>query len=297
MLVAVSAGAVLVVAGCSSGSPAPGPTGSSPSRTGPSTSASAVAPEGGYVNLGDSFSAGTGVTPTVDDSPVFCLRSQRNFAHVLAEGLGRPVVDVSCGGADTTDFTRSQFYGVAPQLDAVKADTRLVTLMIGGNDSDVYAGAIRACSDVAAADPTGSPCQAANGSRFTDIVTGRTGPDVTAALRAVHERAPQARVIVVGYPWLLPPSGGCYPTMRVAAGDVPYLRDLQSTLNATIADAARETGTTFVDMSRVSEGHDACSGEADRWVEPQVGARTTVPVHPNAAGQRAIADQVRAVLG
>lgn len=47
------------------------------------------------------------------------------------------MVDVTCSGATTLEMTQPQTFsdGVnPPQLDAVAADTDLVTLQIGGND-------------------------------------------------------------------------------------------------------------------------------------------------------------------
>ena len=250
-----------------------------------------------YANLGDSYSAGTGVRPLVEDSPLQCQRSSSNFAHVLAQRRGMVLDDVSCAGATTSDFFAAQYFGVDPQLDALGEGTRIVTLMIGGNDGDIFSGTIADCGEVAADDPTGAPCRARYGDSIVRRVRADTFPALERALRAVADRAPKARVLVVGYPWILPPTTGCYPTMRIAAGDVAYVRDLQATLNDVVARAATETGATFVDMSRVSEGHDACQPEGVRWIEPQVGSSAPITVHPNVDGQRAIADQVGAALG
>ncbi len=110
--------------------------------------------------------------------------------------------------------------------------------------------------------------------------------------RAIDEfEKERARVVIVGYQWLLPPTIGC-AQMPVAPGDVPYLRSLQRTLNMSIAGAAAETDTTFVDMSAVSEGHDGCQAVGTRWAEPLVFSDQFVPVHPNAAGEAAMAAEV-----
>ena len=74
--------------------------------------------------------------------------------------------------------------------------------------------------------------------------------------------------------------------MRIAAGDVAYLDDLQVRLNRAIAAAATTGGATYVDTWSASAGRDACAPPDRRWVEPMVGARTRTTVHPNAAGQR-----------
>lgn len=87
-----------------------------------------------YVALGDSYSAASGVLP-VDLSAPQCLRSTRNYPRVIAGATGAQLRDVTCGAAETNDFFESQYPGTAPQLDAVQADTQLVTMTIGGNDS------------------------------------------------------------------------------------------------------------------------------------------------------------------
>ena len=56
--------------------------------------------------------------------------------------------------------------------------------------------------------------------------------------------------------------------MPVAKGDVPYVRGIQATLNDAVRRAAEATGSTYVDMNAVAEGHDACQPIGVRWVEP-----------------------------
>ncbi|NMO03910.1 SGNH/GDSL hydrolase family protein [Gordonia sp. TBRC 11910] len=300
LLIAAVAVAALTIGGCAPGT-GPGP--SSSRQTAPTTSAQTTPAEptsAAYVHLGDSYAAGSGVTPLVEDSDLLCLRSQRNFGEIIAAQRHSQYPtfrDVACAGATTADLSASQHPGVAPQLDALGPDTRLVTLMLGGNDGGTFGSAVADCSGVVADDPAGSPCRSRYGSRFADYVTTTTRPALVRALAAIRGRAPSARVVIVGYPWLLPPTSGCYPTMRIATGDVGYLRTLQATLDDAARAAAAQTGATFVSMATVSEGHDACAGAQRRWVEPMVGATTTVTLHPNAAGQRALAAATLAALG
>lgn len=250
-----------------------------------------------YVALGDSYSAASGVQPPDPDAPAQCLRSTRNYPHVLAERLGADLTDVTCGAADTGDYAGSQYDGVAPQLDALKPDTQLVTMTIGGNDSGVFINAILECGTAGTLTlGMGSPCKDRYGDSFEQTIRDTTYPSLVNALTAVHQRAPQARVVIIGYPWILPQTGGCYPTMPVATGDVPYLRSLQNTLNDAVARAAAATGTTYVDLNGVSEGHDACQPIGTRWVEPVAGGTNPVIVHPNALGESKIAEQVLSVL-
>ncbi len=116
------------------------------------------------------------------------------------------------------------------------------------------------------------------------------------ALQAVREAAPDAQVAILGYPWILPAQGGCFDRMPVAEGDVPYLRSLQATLNDAIERAAARTGATYVDMNKVSDGHDACQPLGVRWIEPVLQGTNAVVVHPNALGEEQMAAQARKVL-
>lgn len=251
-----------------------------------------------YVNLGDSFSAGTGVFPVASGSFPNCWQSERNFAHLVAADRGYRLTDVSCGGAKTDDFTRSQYPGLLPQLDALSPTTDLVTMMIGGNDNNTFARAIAQCVEAAASRPDAwNPCEERYGDDLSSPVRTQTYPALVQALRDVHTRAPDAEVVIVGYPWLLPPTDGCPAQMPMAPGDVPYLYALQVTLNDAVRRAADETGTTYVDMSQASAARDGCQPADRRWIEPLIGAVQPVPVHPNAVGERALADAVLDTIG
>ena len=252
-----------------------------------------------YVALGDSYSAGSGVWPPDPTAPAVCLRSSSNYPHVIAATTGASLTDVTCGAAETQDLSSSQYPGVAPQLDALGPGTDLVTLTIGGNDNNTFIGAIVACGSAGAATlGYGSPCKDLYGTSFDDAIDAKTYPAVRRALADIHAKAPNARVAVLGYPWIVPSSfvASCYAKMPIARGDIPYLRALQGHLDAVVAKAASETGTTFVDFATASDGHDACAPIGTRWVEPVLFGTNTVPVHPNALGESAMANRTMSVL-
>jgi lysophospholipase L1-like esterase len=250
-----------------------------------------------YVALGDSYSAASGVLPPDLSAPPQCLRSTRNYPHVIAGATGAQLRDVTCGAAETNDFFESQSPGVAPQLDALGADTQLVTMTIGGNDSGVFIDTLLDCGAAGLSTlGQGSPCKDRYGSSFEDTIRTTTYPALVRALEAVHARAPQARVAILGYPWIMPASGGCFDKMPVAAGDVPYVRGIQATLNDAVRRAAAATGTTYVNMNVVSEGHDACKPIGVRWIEPVLQGTNPVIVHPNALGEAEMAAQTMRVL-
>lgn len=247
----------------------------------------------GYVALGDSYSAAAGVEPTVPGSPSACSRSLLNYPHDIAFVTRiRPFVDVTCSGATTADFFDPQYPGVPAQLDALTPDTRLVTMTIGGNDGGAFGKILAACTGVSGTDILGNPCESLYGKTF-DNIESQTYLNLVAALDAVHERAPRATVVILGYPRALPATGelSCYLSMPIAMGDVPYVNEWAQTLNDAVAKAAAETGSRFIDMGPSSVGHDACQPPWRRWIEPLRGAINAAPVHPNAVGEAAMAAQ------
>ncbi len=251
-----------------------------------------------YVALGDSYSAASGVLPPDPTAPPECLRSSLNYPHVIAGQIGAHLTDVTCGAADTSHFFISQYPGVAPQLNAVSSHTQLVTMTIGGNDNNVFINSIVDCGSAGISTlGQGSPCKDRYGSSFDNTIRTKTYPSLVKALRAVRAKAPRARVAILGYPWILPASGGCFPTMPVASGDVPYVRDIQATLNNAVQRAAAATGVTYVNLSTVSNGHTACQPIGVRWIEPVLGGTNPVIVHPNALGESHMAAQTIKVLG
>jgi lysophospholipase L1-like esterase len=251
-----------------------------------------------YVALGDSYSAASGVLPPDPAAPPSCLRSTSNYSHVIAADTGAQLTDVTCGAAETGDFFSPQYPGVAPQLDAVGEDTELVTMTIGGNDSGVFINSIVECGAAGLSTlGQGSPCKDRYGRSFEDTIRTTTYPSLVNALRAVRAAAPEAQVAILGYPWIMPKTIGCFDKMPVAEGDVPYLRGIQATLNDAIRRAAAATGATYVNMSKVSDGHDACQPLGVRWIEPVLQGTNAVVVHPNALGEQQMAARAIKVLG
>ena len=251
-----------------------------------------------YVALGDSYSAASGVLPPDLLAPPECLRSIRNYPHVIAADTGAQLKDATCGAAETSHFFESQYPGVPPQLNALKQDTQLVTMTIGGNDSGVFIDTILACGTAGLSTlGQGSPCKDRYGSSFEDTINTVTYPSLVKTLNAVRTKAPTATVAILGYPWIMPASGGCFTKMPIAQGDVPYVRGIQATLNDAVRRAAVATGSTYVNFATISNGHDACQPLGVRWIEPVLQGTNPVIVHPNALGESEMAAQTMAVLG
>jgi lysophospholipase L1-like esterase len=285
---ALAAGSLLVgvTAGAASAS-GPGPT-----STGPR-----------YVALGDSYTAGP-LIPDLTGSPAGCARSTGNYPHLVAAAAGAAsFTDVSCQGADTTNLTHAEPVPLGtnpPQDDALSPATTLVTLQIGGNDIN-FINIVINCTVLSFTDPFGSPCKHHYTSGGTDQLKAAidaTAPKVAADLRDIHARAPNARVLVVGYPVILPASGdGCWPAVPIAFGDVPYLRGVEKELNAMLAAEAAANNATFVNTYTASIGHDACQPTGVKWVEGLIPTSPAAPFHPNALGEKEMAARVLAALG
>jgi lysophospholipase L1-like esterase len=252
-----------------------------------------------YVALGDSFTSGAGLPRTRRDA-FSCGQSSLNYPHLVAKAIGAKLVDVSCGGATTENGIQPQsLAGEAwpPQLDAVTKDTDLVTVSLGGNDLSWYLALMFSCTTAGTADPTGNPCERQGTSPDSDLTA--LPPQISARLEAllteVHRRAPAARVLLVGYPQLVPAHGTC-PDLPLAAGDYPFVRAQWEAMDAAMREAAAHAGATFVGVLRPSEGHDICAG-ADAWVngfEARPGVAASY--HPLAKGQAAVAELVEQEL-
>ena len=263
--------------------------------------ATAAAPSGGYVALGDSYTSGPLIPTQVDPN---CTRSNKDYPSLVSRAIGSSsFTDVSCGGATTTDMASAGSgelgAAVPPQLNALKPTTALVTLGIGGNDIG-FSGIIETCAEDSLHNPLGSPCKDEFDSGGVDQLLARiyaTAPKVATVLQQIHAFSPNALVVVVGYPDILPTSGvGCWPAVPISWGDVPYMRSVELNLNAMLASTAAANGASYVDTYTPTIGHDACKSKATRWVEGLVPASSAAPFHPNALGEQGMANAVTAAL-
>jgi lysophospholipase L1-like esterase len=292
--------AVLVLAalaGCDDASPPTTVSRPTPSATTPGQDS----PYPTYVALGDSYTAAPGVPQTEQESG--CLRSNGNYANLVARQLGSQFVDVSCAGATTLSLVGAQQVSnqvVPPQFAALSPDTSLVTVGIGGNDLDLFQTMVGVCVQLALDDREGSPCRdyMADAGRKKDLLLEKVDKiqgRVTSALEGVRNRAPQAEVVLVGYPQPVPAQGRCQ-ILPLATQDYPYVRSIVVRLDQAMRAAAKEADVEYVDLVKVSKGHDVCAGE-DAWVN---GVNTdlmrALALHPFAEEQQAVADLVLQTL-
>lgn len=266
--------------------------------TAPASARPAAAPGDVYVALGDSAAAGP-LIPNQSLAQPGCLRSNRNYPSLTAAALGVTTFrDASCSGATTEDMYEGQATPagiVPPQLEAVTEDTTLVTLQIGGNDLRLTELVMK-CFNLLPliADPCADD-EPEDGEDGWQARIQRLAPRLERLIGRVAERAPMARIFVVGYATYLP-SGGCYPRVPVLGEDATWVQGLITRVNRVLAEQAVASGATYVDLETPSAGHDVCAARGVRWIEGYVPTSRAMPFHPNAAGMRAFADVVTAAI-
>ena len=259
-------------------------------------------PRDRYVALGDSYTA----APLKPDNQRIkgCMRSRHNYPRLVADALGNTeLVDVSCSGASTVSmfYTQGFDYGDdkrPPQLDSLDADTDLVTVSIGANDFRLFNSMIYECLDAAKTDPNGSPCREQNTQDKRDRLKrtiAKIAPRVSRVVEDIRHRSPEARVLLVGYPKLLPATGACPQRLPLAIGDYEYAKRINRRLAVAVRDAGLNAGAEYVNLFRASRGHDICSDEP--WIAGIRGVhRQAMGMHPYPDEQRAVADLILAKL-
>ena len=221
-----------------------------------------------YAALGDSYAAGWGAPPADPEDP--CQRSAQGYPTLLDDAQKRIELEVTaaCKGAKTADVINTQ-------LSALNSDTRLVTLTVGGNDLNV--------ADVAATCTTPGVTAA---QCITDIQNAVTPAKLQALNDALTDlyakvaaRAPDARIVVTGYPYLADPAPGSPNAAIITA-----LNAATDQLNATIKQAVTVTQNAdvnirYVDVTAEFAGHGIFS--PNRFINPP---GTEAAFHPNALG-------------
>ncbi|MEU5125229.1 SGNH/GDSL hydrolase family protein [Streptomyces mobaraensis] len=215
--------------------------------------------------LGDSYTSGVGAGP-YDLAGGLCLRSPRAHAPLWAAAHGvRDFRFPACAGATSDDALRKQ-------VGALDPGVRLFTLTLGGNDVG-YSRVMLACS-------VGLPGTCDGEADRAEAEMDRSLPHrLDAAYHAIAQRAPHARVVVLGYPYLFGAPSCPVPSP-------PNARRMDAALDhldAVVADRARAARFTYLDARRTFAGHGACSGAP--WINP-AGPLFWESYHPNAEGQR-----------
>jgi lysophospholipase L1-like esterase len=244
-----------------------------------------------YVALGSSMAAGPGIRPSADGAPFRAGRSARNYAHLVAERLGLDLVDVTYSGATTANILTDPQHGTPPQAEALDGSEDLVTVTIGGNDAGyvpllMAAGLPRFVRTVPL---LGGVVREMVNPTARDRALVEVAESLKEVGRTLRQRSPRAKVLFVDYLTLLPPIGAPPPLSDV---DVAVARRVADTLERLTAEAAADTACEIVRVAQASREHHAWSAEpwTTKFGLPLPGR--PAPLHPNAAGMRAVADLI-----
>lgn len=270
--------ALLVVAGCGSESK-PDDVKRSPSYR-------------SYVALGDSYTSAPGLRP-VGHYP--CGRSNRNYPHLLAARLKVSVLaDVSCASARTLNLLEPQATILRtterPQLDALKPDTDLVTIGLGLNNRAGSVLALRACLE-ASLKKLCRQFLALTSTQVRGLAKDIAG-DVGLALDLIEEKAPDADIVLVGYPSLGEAPCAEWPVTAPAAHRI---HELYVEVDRAYDAVAALHDVRYVSVIGPGRDHGICSRA------PWMAGITNIPgrgarLHPLDTGQQAVADLVAEAL-
>ena len=277
----------------------------------------------GYVALGDSYSAGEGIKPFFDTSR--CHRSIKAYSsQVQVPFTGQTFYGskapysygtLTCSGDTTSDVLKHQL-GNKPVLPnshyaSLGATTGLVTITVGGNDAK-FADVLGFCGWRHTACQDDEFQHGKTLKKWVRAKLPKIQKDLVKVYQRIRALAPNARILVLGYPQLFPRSDAeqsCRGLKQrgpfgFSHGEQGFLRKSVSRLNSTISSAVSESGVAeYLDVAPVFAGHEVC-GNSGSWVEGvnlRLGGHQIVKCedkcfHPNTFGQTAYARAVNSYL-
>ncbi|MFI6443929.1 SGNH/GDSL hydrolase family protein [Kitasatospora sp. NPDC050543] len=220
-----------------------------------------------YAALGDSYSSGVGAGSYTSESGG-CKRSTNAYPYLWKNAHAPSAFAfVACSGARTGDVINNQ-------LSVLDAGTTLVSISIGGNDAG-FASTMQTC--VLDSDSACLNAVASAKSYATSTLPGLLD-NVYSQIRA---KAPNARVVVLGYPHLYKIGGSCI--FGIGDAKRSAINSAADVLDDVIAKRAANAGFSFGDVRGAFTGHEICAS-GTVWLNS-----TTWPIdesyHPRAAGQ------------
>ncbi|GLY15688.1 SGNH/GDSL hydrolase family protein [Kineosporia rhizophila] len=237
---------------------------------------------GEYVALGDSYASGVGAS-VYDEASGECLRSPKSYPRTWSRKHPKlKLKDVACSGYRIPQVR-------AEQLGALSRKTKLVTLTVGGNDAG-FRATLNACLG-----GTDAQCQGA-AALATNYASTTLVDDLKALLGEIKGKAPNARVIVLGYPHLVDPEG------TDSCGDVTPNAERRALFTSTvdavnqgIITATGQAGVKFVDLRGPFAGHEVCTD--DPWLHEVDLDNQLEMFHPTDRGYKTYARELAKVTG
>lgn len=232
-----------------------------------------------YVALGDSYSSGVGTRDYSLDST--CSRSPYAYpALIQADRPNTNLTFVACSGAKTSDVLNNQ-------VQYLSSSTNIVTITIGGNDAG-FSSVITQC---ALPWPWSCDTDISNAQSFIKNTLPGLLNNVYSEIKT---RAPNARVVVLGYPHLFM-GVNCNAGTFFSTDEMTKLNTTADILRDVTSARAAAYGFTFKDAIPPFTGHAICS--SSEWLNG-LSNPTSDSYHPNRTGQKSGYEPlVRAVIG
>ncbi|GGL31555.1 SGNH/GDSL hydrolase family protein [Phycicoccus endophyticus] len=231
--------------------------------------AAAAAEPDEYVALGDSYASGNGTQ--WPDLSLSCYRSSLAYAPIVARERPNTTLRFrACSGAETQDV-------IDGQNAALSASTDVVTVSVGGNDVG-FVDLILSCFST-----WDEPLCRSTVSRVDRRIDSDLPARLDATYADIRARAPEAKVIVVGYPQPFGADVSCGQARGINEREAAALDGVAAHLDRVLAERAAAAGFTYLDPGDAFTGHDVCSTDPYVW-----GKRTGVLdiYHPTRAGHR-----------
>lgn len=245
-----------------------------------------AAPAHRVTAIGDSFIAGIGAGSYVESGG--CRRSTDSYASLLARATSSAFTDLSCPGATTAT--------VQEQARAIPSNSTTILVQVGGNDIGF--------GDVAGACTIGGSKSCRTALETAARALAALGPEVQDVLTLAHTRAPDADIVLAGYPSLVQgvrPCSGSLVGILLGPDRLTRLAQLQRHLDRTLQRALigwkRATAVTrarFIDWPQQVNAHSLCSSEP-WYVVPGAGDLIDL-LHPTLAAHTAQAASLAARL-
>jgi lysophospholipase L1-like esterase len=222
-----------------------------------------------YVALGDSYAAGQGGGDYIND----CLESPNGYPYLLDHRRRIDLRDnVACTGATT-------FEVISEQLPALTEDTELVTLTVGAADLGL--------STVLTACTAGTQEECLTAVAIARTKLGMLAVNLANLYAAVADEAPNALIVVTGYPYLFEPPAEGDPDAAI----ITAINNAITALNSTIQQAVLAAQTAGINIIYV-DVTDEFAGHGIGSKQPFIHATGPDAYHPNAAGYRAYAKAI-----
>ncbi|GAA1777691.1 SGNH family lipase [Nocardioides hankookensis] len=218
-----------------------------------------------YVALGDSYSSGVGTRSYINDG-TSCQRSNLAYPKLVANQKGYALNFKACSGAKIPDVTG--------QLSALSTGTAYVTVSVGGNDAG-FSGVLTECAKPGWA----SNCDGKINTAQAYI--NNTLPGALATLYAsIRSKAPNAKVVVVGYPRVFN-GEDCNAATFFSPAEETRLNQTADLLNGKLSGAASAKGFSFANPTSRFVGHAVC--DSPEWLNG-LSNPISDSYHPNQAG-------------